>query len=108
MNEVITINEVNNDGKSIYLYFNGLIGLYAAYGFSAYLLSKVTEVKVSYSENMQMPVVVINSEHLDEVKKKLKVKTEKQGFCYLEALEQIDENAYSDWAVEVRGGQFLI
>ena len=102
MNEMITLNEVNNDGKSIYLYFNGLIGLYAAYGFSAYLLSKNTEVKVSYSQSMQMPVVVINSTHLDEVKKALKVKEQKQSFCCLAVDEPLKEDEYSDWAGKLR------
>lgn len=103
MSEVITRNEVMNDGKSIYLYFNGLIGLYAAYGFSAYLLSKNTEVKVSYSEGLQMPVVVINPTHLDEVKKALKVKIHKQGFCCLTVDEPVNESDYSIWAESVRG-----
>lgn len=107
MNELITINEVNNDGKSIYLYFNGLIGLYAAYGFSAYLLSKNTEVKVSYSESMQMPVVVINSTHLDEIKRKLKVKEQKQSFCCLVVDEPLNEDEYSDWAEAARNGRVL-
>ena len=104
MNEFITINEVNNDGKSIYLYFNGLIGLYAAYGFSAYLLSKNTEVKVSYSDNMQMPVVVINSTHLDEIKKKLVVKEHRHGFYCLAVDEPLNEDDYSDWAESARKG----
>ena len=27
MNEIVTINEVRNDGRSIHLYYNGLMGL---------------------------------------------------------------------------------
>ena len=34
------MNEVNNPGTEIHLYFNGYVGLYVAYGISACLLSK--------------------------------------------------------------------
>ena len=49
MNENITRNEILNDGKTIHLYFNGMIGLYVAYGISAYLLCKYAKAKTSYS-----------------------------------------------------------
>lgn len=104
INEMITLNEVNNDGKSIYLYFNGLVGLYATYGYSAYLLSRITDAKVSYSDSMQMPVVVINAEHLEELTKELTVKSLGKGFYCLEANEAVDENAYADWAAKARKG----
>ena len=104
MLEIVTKNEVLNDGKTIHLYFNGLIGLYAAYGFSAYLLSKEMNTKVSYSEDMQMPVVVINSAHLDDVKKNLKVDAHSKGYYRLIVDKALNENEYSEWADQVRGG----
>ena len=104
MNEIITINEVKNDGKSIHLYFNGLVGLYAAYGYSAYALSKKTNVNIAYSESMQMPVVVINQEHLEELVKNLKVETQKNGYYCLANEEDVDESEYVKWASKVRMG----
>ena len=71
MNEDITRNEILNDGKTIHLYFNGMIGLYVAYGISAYLLTKYATAKPSYSDDMQMPVAVINVEHYEELAKQL-------------------------------------
>lgn len=102
MNENITINEVQNDGRSIHLYFNGLIGLWSAYGISAFILTKVTTVSASYSENMQMPVVVMNSAHLDEMKKQLEVVRQGKGYCCLVVKDAIDEEAYSEWASQLR------
>ena len=107
MNEIITNNEVNNDGKSIHLYFNGLLGLYTVYGSSAYALSKKTNVKVAYSESMQMPVVVINQEHLDELVKNLKVEKQKNGYYCLVNEAGIDENEYIEWVSKVSmGGEY--
>ena len=37
MNENITRNEILNDGKTIHLYFNGMIGLYVTYGLFCYV-----------------------------------------------------------------------
>lgn len=103
MNENITINEVQNDGTSIHLYFNGLIGLWSAYGISAFILSKVTTVSASYSDEMQMPVAVLNSAHLDEMKKQLKVVKSKRSYYCLAVEEAIDEEAYDEWASSLRG-----
>lgn len=103
MNEIITRNEVLNDGRSIHLYFNGFIGLYAAYGYSAFLLSKVTTVAPSYSESMQMPVVVMNTSHLEEVKSQLNMLSKGKGYYCLEVKQTFDEDAYDDWASELRG-----
>ena len=58
MTEIITKNEVLNDGKTIHLYFNSMVGLYVAYGVSAYLLCKHAHAKPSYSEEMLMPAAV--------------------------------------------------
>ena len=42
--DLITLNEVQNDGKTIHLYFNTEIGLYVAYGFSAFFASHIVDV----------------------------------------------------------------
>ena len=34
--EIIIANEVQNDGKTIHLYFNPEVGFYLAFGFSAF------------------------------------------------------------------------
>lgn len=104
MNELITQNEVMNDGRTIHLYFNGLIGLWAAYGFSAYLLSQQTTVSVSYSGGLQMPVVVLNAAHLKEVKNTLSDCSEKNGYVRFTVTHPLDETAYEDWADMVRRG----
>lgn len=104
MNELITINEVRNDGKAIHLYFNGLVGLYTAYGYSAFALSRITKVNAAYSDNMQMPVVVINPAHLEELLIKTKVEKHTNGYYCLLVEEGFDENEYSEWADQVRMG----
>jgi len=104
MNEKITLNEVMNDGKTIHLYFNGMIGLYVAYGISAYLLCKNTKAKPSYSEDMQMPVAVLNAEHYEEMKIKLGLsESVKNHRCFV-VKEKADDDEYVEWANKLREG----
>jgi len=107
MNEIITRNELFNDGKTIHLYFNGLVGLYAAYGLSAYLLSKCAEVTPSYSDSMQMPVVVINAMHYGEVSQKLSLKKDCGNYRCLIVEDGADMDAYGAWASALRMGAEL-
>ena len=102
MNEGVTLNEVMNDGKSIHLYFNGLVGLYVSYGISAFLLSKQTEVSPSYSQEMQMPVAVINVGHFNLLKQQLEVAKAAHNYCCLRPTVEYDENEYADWVGRIR------
>ena len=110
MNEKIVLNEVNNAGDRIHLYFNGWVGLYVAYGISAFLLSKETKVSPSYSQDMQMPVAVINSAHYDELKKELEVLKKVENYRCLKAKAQYNDHEYDEWAATLRvgGGKFVI
>lgn len=103
MNDKIVLNEVNNAGDRIHLYFNGLVGLYVAYGISAFLLSKETEVQPKYSDDMQMPVVVINAGHYDLLNQQLELLKKVENYRCLKATVAYDESEYSEWASQLRG-----
>jgi hypothetical protein len=102
MSENITRNEILNDGKTIHLYFNGMIGLYVAYGISAFLLAKYAHAKPSYSKDMQMPVAVINAEHYEELKKQLGLSKNVKNYRCLEVAEAYNEKEYDEWAGKLR------
>jgi len=62
----------------------------------------------SYSQDMQMPVVVINSAHYDELKKELEVLKKVENYRCLKAKAQYDDREYDEWADALRvGGQIL-
>ena len=60
----ITLHEAGNDGRSIFLYYDDLAGLYLAFGLSAYYTTMVTEPYMSYSKELQMPVALLRREHI--------------------------------------------
>ena len=51
-NEIIIKNESENDGQTIFLYYNDIAGMYMAFGQSAYYATMVTDPYMSYSEAM--------------------------------------------------------
>ena len=56
----IALSEAGNDGQSVFLYYDAMAGVYLAYGLSAYYTTMVTDPYMSYSEEMQMPVALLN------------------------------------------------
>ena len=51
----IKLREDENDGRSVFLYYDNMAGVYLAFGLSAYYTTMVTDPFMSYSEEMQMP-----------------------------------------------------
>ncbi len=66
--ETITQNEVQNDGKTIHLYFNTEIGLYVAFGFSAFFASHIVDVITAFSEDLEMPVALMRKPDVTELR----------------------------------------
>ncbi len=104
MSENIIKNEIFNDGKTIHMYFNGMIGLYVAYGISAYLLCKYAHAKASYSVEMQMPAAVINAEHYEALEEQLALSKTFKNYRCLVVEKAYDEEEYSEWAGALRMG----
>lgn len=102
MNENIARNEILNDGKTIHLYFNGMIGLYVAYGISAFLLCKNAAAKPSYSDDMQMPVAVINAEHYEELTNRISLSKDAGNYRCLVVETPADMDEYKEWASQLR------
>lgn len=93
------MNEVMNDGKTIHLYFNPEIGLYLAYGFSAYYITMVTEPYMSYSDELQMPVALLRHEHILYLRQSLtKIEHQIKRYYQFRMRTSIGEAGYDRWA----------
>ena len=100
--EKITLQEVANDGQSIFLYYDTMVGVYTAYGLSAYYTTMVTEPFMSYSEEMQMPVALLRKEHILYLRQSLK-KVEHEVKKYYQFLLRVPvgEAGYERWAQNI-------
>lgn len=97
--DLITLNEVQNDGKTIHLYFNMEVGLYVAYGFSAFFASHIVDVITAFSEDMQMPVALMRKHEVSELKLScIKHQHDYHEYYKLELKNEIPLDDYSRWA----------
>lgn len=68
--ELIIANEASNDGQTMHLYFNTEIGLYTAYGMSAFLASHIVEgYLTAFSEEYNLPVLFLGRTHIDALRR---------------------------------------
>lgn len=94
----IILNEKENDGQTIYLYFNDDIGMYTAYGPSAFFLCHVIDPVVSYSRNFNLPVALINKNQVLELRQSLKIEEhERQSYYRFLAKRVIGLSGYEKW-----------
>lgn len=99
----ITLHEAGNDGKTVYLYYDDLAGVYLAFGLSAYYTTMVTEPYMSYSDELQMPVALLRREHILYLRQSLnKVEHKQKEFYLFEMKHTIGEEGYDKWAQKIR------
>lgn len=96
--EKIVLNETQNDGKTVYLYYNKTVGFYTAFGLSAFFVTHVTNPVRSYSDELQMPVVIVNKRQILDLRQSLR-EIEHTEHCYyhFETRGTIGEEGYQKW-----------
>lgn len=101
--DTITLNEVRNDGKTIHLYFNTEVGLYVAYGFSAFFAAHIVNVITAFSEDLMMPVALMRKQDVSELRMST-IKHEHQYHVYyqLELKHKLSLTDYSRWSNSVK------
>lgn len=101
--ETIIRNEVENDGKSIYLYFFPEIGLFVAYGFSAFFATHIVDVPAAFSKEYEMPLVLLRNSDLRELKRSMvRRKYDDPLNIRLEMKHEIELDDYVRWANGVK------
>ena len=99
----IALNEVMNDGRTIWLYFDGMAGVYLAYGLSAYYVTMVTDVMVSYSNDMQMPVALLCRNDVQSLGLHTEMMGyEPEGHLRFQMKRVVGEDGYDTWAAKCR------
>jgi len=99
----ITKNEMENDGKTIHLYFNTEVGLYVAYGFSAFFASHIVDVITAFSEDLHMPVAMMRKPDVTELRlSTVKMEHDYHRYYRLELKNEIALDDYVRWANSVK------
>jgi hypothetical protein len=106
--EIIIKNERENDGQTIFLYYDDIAGMYMAFGQSAYYATMVTDPYMSYSEAMQMPVALLRREHVLSLRQSLnRVDHAVRSYYRFSLRENVGKAGYERWAngIITRHGQ---
>ena len=103
--DLITLNEVQNDGKTIHLYFNTEIGLYVAYGFSAFFAAHIVDVITAFSEDLKMPAALMRKSEVAELRlSTVKHQHDYHEYYQLELKHEIPLDDYTRWAASTKWG----
>ena len=101
--EKILLQEKANDGQSVYLYYNEMIGLYVAYGLSAYFTTLVTDPFMSFSEEMQLPVALLRRSHILYLRQSLvKLEHIQHEYYKFRTRNPIGDAGYAKWAEKIK------
>lgn len=94
----ITLQEQGNDGRSVFLYYDDMAGLYLAFGLSAYYVTMVTEPYISYSDEMETPVALLRREHVLYLRQSMKlVEHEAKKFYQFQLKLPVGDAGYERW-----------
>lgn len=100
----IKIQEAANDGQSVFLYYDAMAGVYLAFGLSPYYTTMVTEPDISYSEEMQMPVALLNRLQIKFLRQSLmKVEHQPQAYYRFHLRSKVGTAGYERWMKETFG-----
>ena len=100
----ITLHESGNDGRTLFLYYDSLAGLYLAFGLSAYYSTMVAEPYLSYSDELQMPVALLLREHILLLRQGLQKEAhEPKHFYRFRMKASVGDAGYDRWVRKIRG-----
>ncbi len=109
--ELITLNECQNDGYTIHLYYNPIVGIWTAYGISAYALRLFGKTHAQYNqrgfaEDLQMPCTVADKHTIDILFSTInKEVLADETYLKFRLEDKIDTEAYRRWAAKLRNNK---
>lgn len=58
--EIIKQQETANDGQTIHLFYDDMVGMYLVFGLSAFYTTMIVEPCISYSDALKMPMALLD------------------------------------------------
>ena len=100
--ELILQQEAANDGQTIHLYYDDMVGMYVAFGLSAYYADMATSPIISYSEAIGKPVVLLGRRQVQYLRQSLtKVEHTQKRYYQFRMRTKIGEAGYKRWEEKV-------
>ncbi len=90
--------ESENDGQSIFLFFDEFYDLYVAFGLSAYYSTMVVDPYLTYSEKLNMPIAFFDKTLIRFLRQSLTKVEHTQGHTYeFRTRISIGKGGYEKW-----------
>lgn len=100
--DLIVQQEAANDGQTIYLYYDDMVGMYVAYGLSAYYADMVTDPVISFSEVIGKPAALLGKQQVLYLRQGLtKVEHVQKTYYQFRMRQKVGEAGYKRWAEKV-------
>lgn len=97
--------EQENDGQSVFLFYDDMVGLYLAYGLSAYYTTMVLSPTVSFSNALMMPVALLSRDSVQYLRQSVtKVEHQPKAYYRFRLRTNIGEAGYKRWCKETFEG----
>ena len=107
-NEIL-MKEKGNDGRSVFLFYDEMAGVYLAFGWSAYYTTMVTDPYMSYSEDMQMPVALLRRNHVLHLRQGLtKVEHTQRHFYHFKLRLPVGNDGYDKWEERIHTAHSIV
>lgn len=102
--DLILEKETNNDGQTVYLFYDERYGLYTAFGWSAFYTTMVVDPLLSYSDELQKPVALIKRNQIRSLRQSLtKVAHEEKKYYEFRLIRRIGNAGYQKWLKDTFG-----
>lgn len=101
---IIIEKESANDGQTIYLFYDEIVGLYLAFGLSAYYTTMVVEPFISFSNALEMPVALLDRLQIKFLRQSVtKVEHQQKSYYRFQLRTKVGEAGYKRWCKETFG-----
>lgn len=89
------------DGQTIYLFYDEMIGLYLAYGLSAYYTTMVLTPNITFSDALMMPVVLLDKSQIRFLRQSvMKLEHQPKSYYRFRLRTKIGDAGYKRWLKE--------
>ena len=96
--ELMMQQEAANDGQTVHLYYDDMVGVYLAFGLSAYYSSMVVTPYVSFSETLQMPVALLRRGHVNALRQAMtKLEHTPHSYYRFCLRQKVGDAGYERW-----------
>ena len=99
--ELIKQQEAANDGQTIHLFYDDIVGMYLAFGLSAYYSTMVVEPFISYSYALNMPVALLDRNQIKFLRQSVtKLEHQQKSYYRFQLRTKVGDAGYKRWLKE--------